>query len=75
MNKAIGFIGMVMSGLVFSLEIYGLRVLQAMEKMYGEWYTSALKYANEPCCFIALTITVICFALSLVFFFKPEKKS
>lgn len=67
MKKFAGLIGFILGVLFLCLEIYSLRVLQALEKIHGEWWNDAWSYASEPPCAVALifTIGVTCFSLYL----------
>lgn len=67
MKKAVGALGIIFGILFLSIEIYGFRVLQTLEKLDGNWMTRAWSYAHEPPCAaaLALTVGVILFSLYL----------
>lgn len=66
--KIAGSIGTILSLLVLSLELYSLRLLQALEQATGRWYSDPWKYACEgPCAFaLIITIAVLIYSLYLL---------
>lgn len=68
MKKVVGALGIIFGILFLSIEIYGFRVLQALEKLDGNWMTSAWSYAYEPPCAAALVLTVGVILFSLYLF-------
>jgi len=73
MRRNTGAIGMILSVLFLSLEIYGLKVLQALEKTSGAWWTSAWRYACEAPCAVALVLTSAVLLFSLYLFLTGGK--
>lgn len=72
MKKSVGMMGMILGGLCLSLEIYLLDVLQGLDKVKGEWYTSAWSYTGEAPCLLAFAVTAIVIGLSVYAFVKGE---
>jgi hypothetical protein len=67
MNKMyIGFWGLIISSLVLSMQMYGLSILQGMDKASGSWETNALSYAAQTPVSLALMLTVGVMVLSVV---------
>ena len=58
MKRSIGAFGIICGMLFLSIEIYGFKVLQALEKIHGQWWTDAWGYAFEPPCAVALVLTI-----------------
>ena len=58
MKRLIGSLGVLFGTLVLSLQLYGLKWIQSLEKMHGEWWYDVWMYATEPPCAIALLLTV-----------------
>ena len=74
MKRYVGLIGIILSGLVLSLEIYMLQMIQTLEKIYGRWKNNALWYAGEPSCAIALIITIVILILSIYIFASSKRE-
>ncbi len=74
MKRWIGGMGMLFGILTMALEIYGLKVLQALERTSGTWRINAWGYATEAPCAVALTVTVLVIVVSAVLFFGGEEK-
>lgn len=72
MKRTIGAVGMILGVLCLSLEVYGLRILQALDRAHGEWYTSAWRYAGEPTSAAALILTAAVVLFSAVLFFAGK---
>ena len=68
MKKSTGAVGIIFGLLFLSLEIYGLRVLQALDKVHGSWGVNVWGYACEPPCALALILTAISILFSLYIF-------
>ena len=59
MNKSsLGSLAIIMGGLVLSLELYGLKIVQGLEMQKGSWRTQAIDYAAETPISLALWITI-----------------
>lgn len=72
--KKIGAIGIILGLLFLSLEIYGFRIIQALEEIYGKWMTNAWGYAGESLCVIlALVLTLVVILFSIYLFFTDGK--
>ena len=74
MKKNIGTIGIMVGFLILSLEMFGLQLLQYMEKAGHTYYTNVWYYASEPPCVIALILTIGVIIFSIVTFFGDESK-
>ncbi|MEG2213962.1 MAG: hypothetical protein RRY35_08710, partial [Clostridiales bacterium] len=74
MKKTIGTIGIIAGFLILSLEIFGLQLLQYMEKAGHTYYTNVWRYAGEPPCVIALILTIGVIVFSIFTFFGAESK-
>ncbi len=72
MKRVAGFIGIILGILFLSIEIYSLRVLQALEKVHGEWRTNAWSYASEAPCAVALILTIGVIFFSLYLFLTAK---
>lgn len=69
MNKSfVGSLAIILGSLVLSMELYGLKIIQGLEKQRGSWRTDAIDYASETPIAIAicLTIAVIIYGFVLV---------
>lgn len=69
MKKQVGIAGILFGLLVLSVELYGLKVIQALEMAKGQWRSDAWGYLQEPQCLIAVVITaaVILYSCYLAF--------
>lgn len=75
MKKAIGAIGIILSLLALSLEIYALPLLQYTEAAgHHSSHANVWRYATEPPCLLALLLTVGVLVFSLVTFFGSDSK-
>lgn len=75
MKKSIGAIGIILSLLALSLEIYALPLLQYTEAAGRHSFQSNVwRYAMEPPCLLALLLTVGVLVFSLVTFFGSDSK-
>ena len=75
MKKAIGTIGVILSLLTLSLEIYALPLLRYTEAAgHHTSYANVWRYAMEPPCLLALLLTVGVLVFSLVTFFGSDSK-
>jgi hypothetical protein len=55
MNKSfIGRLAIIFGSLVLSLQLYGLKIIQALDKQKGSWKTNPMDYAGEAPMSIAL---------------------
>ena len=68
-RKEIGFLGLIFGGLMFSLELFLLRMIQGLEMASGSWSPDVWRYASEfPCNWaLLLTAAIIIFSLVLIF--------
>lgn len=67
--KCIGILGILFGMVVFSLELYGLKVIQALERVSGSCYVNPFRYiSEEPCVVIAFIITVCVVISSIVIY-------
>lgn len=73
-RKQIGQIGMIASALILSLEIFLLKILQSLDKITGEWETSAWSYLTDPTSLLALLLVLIVFVTSLVLYLNGKEK-
>ena len=75
MKKVIGTIGVILSLLALSLEIYALPLLQYTEAAgHHKSWANVWRYAMEPPCLLALLLTVEALIFSLVAFFGRDPK-
>ena len=75
MKRAIGTIGILLSLLTLSLEIYALPLLQYAEAAgHHTSYANVWRYATEPPCLLALLLTVGALVFSLVTFSRGDPK-
>lgn len=72
-RKQIGQIGMMASALTLSLEIFSLKILQSLDKITGEWETSAWSYLTCPTSLLALLLVLIVFVVSLVLYLNGKE--
>ena len=72
-RKQIGQIGMIASALILSLEIFLLKILQSLDKITGEWETSAWSYLTCPTSLLALLLVLIVFVVSLVLYLSGKE--
>lgn len=72
-RKQIGQIGMIASALILSLEIFLLKILQSLDKITGEWETSAWSYLTCPTSLLALLLVLIVFVVSLVLYLNGKE--
>lgn len=66
MKKSIGAIGLLLGVLVFSLELYGLKLVQSLEMVHGVWARNVWHYATEAPCTVALVLTAAEIVCSVV---------
>ena len=66
--RKIGLIGIIMSSLLLSLEIYMLKIIQSLEMAKGSWRTSAWGYLSEPTCAVGFGITICILVGSIILF-------
>lgn len=64
----IGNLAAILGGLLLSIELYSLKIIQCMEMTKGSWQTYASEYASEPVITMALwtTISVIIYGVGLI---------
>lgn len=69
MKKQVGIAGILFGLLVLSVELYSLKVIQALEMAKGQWRSDAWGYLQEPQCLITVVITaaVILYSCYLAF--------
>ena len=69
MKKQVGIAGILFGLLVLSAELYGSKVIQALEMAKGQWRSDAWGYLQEPQCLVAVVITaaVILYSCYLAF--------
>lgn len=72
-RKQIGQIGMIVSALILSLELFSLKILQSLDKITGEWETSAWSYLTCPTSLLALLLVLIVFVVSLVLYLNGKE--
>jgi hypothetical protein len=67
-KSSIGSLAIIIGGLVLSLELYGLKIVQGLEMQKGSWRTHAIDYAADTPISLALgiTIAVIVYGVVLV---------
>ena len=59
MNKSfIGRLAIIFGSLVLSLQLYGLKIIQALDMQKGSWKTNPMDYAGEAPVSFALLITI-----------------
>ncbi len=74
MNKSVlGGLAIILGGLILSLEIYGLKIVQGVEMQTGSWKTYAIDYATEIPMSLALCITLAIIAYGIVLVVRSEK--
>lgn len=74
MNKSVlGSLAIILGGLILSLEIYGLKMVQGIEMQTGSWKTYAIDYATERPMSLALCITLAIIAYGIVLVVRFEK--
>ncbi|NDO46327.1 hypothetical protein [Clostridium sp. MD294] len=58
--KYIGIAGILLTAMLFSLELYGLQLIQVIDKSSGtDFRPDPFGYFSEPCIRIAFIITII----------------
>lgn len=72
-RKTVGMFGMILGGLVFSIELYLLQLIQIFDQISGSWYEDIYQYMGIFPCNWALVITVFIIIISGVITFLPEK--
>jgi len=69
MNKSlVGSLAIIFGSLVLALELFGLKIIQALDMQKGSWHTSPMDYASEfPIAFaLCITIAVIIYGIILM---------
>ena len=67
-RRQMGALGAMLSALVLSLELFGLKLVQTGEMASGAWYPNPLSYlAEEPVCGLAVAVTGLVFCISVIF--------
>lgn len=77
MNKSlVGSLAIIFGSLVLSLQVYGLKIIQGLDKQKGSWRTNAIDYLREAPISLAicLTIAVIIYGFILVLGTDKVKK-
>jgi len=64
--KCIGILGILLGMFVFSLELYGLKVIQALEKISGSYYENPFHYISEEPCIVIPFIITVCIVISSI---------
>ena len=72
MKKSVGILGIIISLLFLSAELYLLKVIQALEMVHGQWRTNAWGYLSEPPCLIAVVITLAALLYSCYITFSSK---
>ena len=72
MKKSAGILGIIISLLFLSAELYLLKVIQALEMVHGQWRTNAWGYLSEPPCLIAVVITLTALLYSCYITFSSK---
>lgn len=67
-KKQIGQIGMIFSALILSLELFSLKILQALDQIAGSWETNIWTYFTYPTSLAALLIVAVVFVASLALY-------
>lgn len=67
-KKQIGQIGMIFSALILSLELFSLKILQALDQIAGSWETNIWTYLTYPTSLAALLIVAVVFVASLALY-------
>lgn len=73
MRKMVGLIGIIASGLLLSLEIYMLKIIQSLEMVHGSWRTNVWGYLCETPCAVGFGITICILIFSIIAFCQKEK--
>ena len=73
MKKSIGRLGIILSLLLLSAELYLLKIVQALEQISGQWRTNAWGYLSESPCLAAVMLTVAAFLYACYIAFSSEK--
>lgn len=59
MNRlSLGSLAIILGCLVLSMELFGLKIIQGLDKVKGSWHTDPFSYAEEVPVALALWITV-----------------
>jgi hypothetical protein len=67
--KYIGIIGMLLTAMLFSLEFYGLQLIQVIDKSSGtDFYSEPFGYFSVPCVKIAFLITMCIMICSIIIY-------
>lgn len=62
----IGSIAIIFGGLLLSLEMYCLKVIQALDMMNGDWLTNTIDYAKDTSIILALIVTICVIAFGII---------
>ncbi len=74
MNKlSLGSLAIILGGLVLSLQLYGLKIIQGLEMQKGSWRTHAIDYTTEAPIKLSLWITVAVIAYGIVLIIMAQK--
>jgi hypothetical protein len=74
-NKSfLGCLAIIIGGLVLSLELYGLKIVQGLEMQKGEWHTHAIDYAADTPISLALGITIAVIVYGIVLVARGENR-
>lgn len=63
----------MIGSLVFSLELYGLKLIQTIDKSSGSWHGNVWTYAGDQPILLALIITSIIIIINLILLFSEKK--
>ncbi|MCI9353470.1 MAG: hypothetical protein HFE58_01510 [Firmicutes bacterium] len=67
--KCIGIVGMLFTTMLFSLEFYGLQLIQVIDKSSGtDFCHTPFGYFSEPCVKIAFLITMCIMICSIIIY-------
>jgi len=67
MNKTfVGSLAIIFGGLVLSLQLYGLKIIQLLDMQTGSWNTYAIDYAKETPMSLAIVITIVVIIYGIV---------
>lgn len=64
--KCIGILGILFGMFVLSLELYGLKIIQALERISGSCYMNSFMYISEEPCIVIAFIINVCVVISSV---------
>jgi len=72
-KSSIGRLAIILGGLVFSIQLYGLKMIQGIEMQAGTWQTNAMSYGTESPILLSLLITVAIILYGIVLVIGTDK--